>query len=349
MMVTIGIDPHKDSHWAAAVDDVGKPIADRRCRAVPDGFGELLDWARALGPTRVWIVEDCRHVSGSLERFLIDHGEAVARLAPHLMAQARSAVRERGKSDPIDALAVARGALKEGIGNLPVARLAGIELEIRLLQQHHRRLVGQRTALINDFRWHMHDLSPEMKLPARGLTSLALQNRLTRQLARMSSSARVWVARDEQRRIRELTRTINELIRDQEQLVRRAAPHLLDETGIGPITAAQLIGEIADVSRFASDAKLARIAGCAPIPVSSGRTDRHRLDRGGNRQLNNAIHTIALTRLRHDPQTALYIARQREAGKTHREALRCLKRHLVRRIYRLLTEPDHAQRTVCLT
>jgi transposase len=347
-MVTIGIDPHKDSHWAAAVDEVGKPIADRRCRAVTDGFGELLEWARGLGAERVWIVEDCRHVSGQLERFLIDHGEPVARLAPHLMAQARSAVRERGKSDPIDALAVARAALKEGIGNLPTARLAGIELEIRLLQKHYRRLVRQRTALINDFRWHLHDLSPELKLPPRGLRNLTLQNRLSRDLARMPLSARVRVARDELRRIRELTRSINELICDLQQLVRRAAPHLLAETGIGPITAAQLLGEIADVSRFATDAKLARIAGCAPIPVSSGRTDRHRLDRGGNRQLNNAIHTIALTRLRHDPQTALYFARQREAGKTHREALRCLKRHLVRRIYRLLSQPDHAPTTICL-
>jgi transposase len=348
-MVTIGIDPHKDTHWAAAVDDVGKAIADRRCRAVADGFGELLEWARRFGPERVWIIEDCRHVSGPLERFLIDHGESVARLAPHLMAQARSSVRERGKSDPIDALAVARAALKEGVENLPTARLAGIELEIRLLQQHHRRLVGQRTALINDFRWHLHDLSPELKLPARGLSSLSLQSQLSRRLARIPASARVRIARDELRRIRELTRSINELIRDLEHMVRQAAPHLLAETGIGPITAAQLLGEIADISRFATDAKLARIAGCAPIPVSSGRTDRHRLDRGGNRQLNNAIHMIALTRLRHDPQTAVYVARQRAAGKTYREALRCLKRHLIRRIYRLLTEPNRTPTTICLT
>lgn len=245
------------------------------------------------------------------------------------MAEARTTVRERGKSDPIDALAVARAALKEGIESLPTARLAGIELEVRLLQQHHRRLVGQRTALINDFRWNLHDLDPEIKPPARGLSSLSLQQQLSRLLARMPASARVRVARDELRRIRELTRSINELLCDLEQLVRQAAPQLLGETGIGPITAAQLIGEIADVSRFANDAKLARIAGCAPIPVSSGRTDRHRLDRGGNRQLNNAIHMIALTRLRHDAQTAVYFARQREAGKTYREALRCLKRHVV--------------------
>lgn len=348
-MVTIGIDPHKDTHWAVAVDEVGRERADRKCHAVSDGFGELLAWARNLDQERTWVLEDCRHVSGPFERFLIDHGERVARLAPHLMAGARSTVRERGKSDPIDALAVARAALKEGLENLPTAQLAGVELEIRLLHKHHQRLVHQRTALSNDLRWNLHDLWPELKLPARGLNAVRLQAQLARRLARADASARVRIARDELRRIRELTRTINELIHDLGQLVREAAPHLLAETGIGPITGAQLIGEIAGVDRFSSDAKLARLAGCAPIPVSSGRTDRHRLDRGGNRQLNNAIHTIAFTRLRHDPQTAVYVARQRQAGKTHREAMRCLKRHIIRRIYRLLTDPNSIPQTICLT
>jgi transposase len=348
-MVTIGIDPHKDTHWAVAVDEVGRQLADRKCRAVSDGFGELLAWARTQGDDRVWIMEDCRHVSGPLERFLIDHGEKVARLAPHLMAEARTTVRERGKSDPIDALAVARAALREGLENLPTAQLAGIELEIRLLHRHHQRLVRQRTALVNDLRWNLHDLWPELKLPARGLNSLRLQEQLARRLARAAATARVRIARDELRRIRDLTRSIAELIREMDALVHEAAPQLRAETGIGPITGAQLIGEIAGITRFASEAKLARLAGCAPIPVSSGRTDRHRLDRGGNRQLNNAIHTIALTRLRHDPQTAVYIARQRQAGKTHREAIRCLKRHLIRRIYRVLTDPRNVPQTVCLT
>jgi transposase len=348
-MVTIGIDPHKDTHWAVAVDEVGRRIADRKCRAVNDGFGEMLAWGRGLGSQRTWVLEDCRHVSGPFERFLIDHGETVARLAPHLMAAARTTVRERGKSDPIDALAVARGALKEGLETLPTAHLAGIELEIRLLHQHQQRLVRQRTALINDLRWNLHDLWPELTVPSRGLIALGLQAQLSRRLADAGTSARVRVARDELRRIRELTRTINELVREMEVLVRQAAPQLLAETGIGPVTGAQLLGEIAGVHRFASDAKLARISGCAPVPVSSGRTDRHRLDRGGNRQLNNAIHMIALTRLRHDPETAAYVARQRTAGKTHREAIRCLKRHLVRRIYRLLTAPTSIPQTVCLT
>jgi transposase len=203
--------------------------------------------------------------------------------------------------------------------------------------------------LVNDLRWNLHDLWPELKLPARGLNSLRLQQQLARRLARAAATARVRIARDELRRIRDLTRSIAELIREMDALVHEAAPQVRAETGIGPITGVQLIGEIAGITRFASDAKLARLAGCAPIPVSSGRTDRHRLDRGGNRQLNNAIHTIALTRLRHDPRTAVYIARQRQAGKTHREAIRCLKRHLIRRIYRVLTDPRSVPQTVCLT
>jgi transposase len=348
-MVTIGVDPHKDTHSAIAVDDFGRQIADQTAPAVTDGFGDLLGWARQLGDQHIWVIEDCRHVSGPLERFLLDHGETVVRLPPHLMASARRGVRERGKSDPIDALAVARAALGEGLEQLPTARLAEHELELRLLSLHRQRLVRQRTALINDLRWHLHDLWPELKIPTRSLTSLGLQTQLARRLARAQASARVLIARDELRRIRELTRFCNELYSPIAKLVRRSAPDLLAESGIGPMTAAILIGEIAGIDRFSSDAKLARIAGCAPVPISSGRSDRHRLDRAGNRQLNYAIHMIALTKLRSDPATAVYVAKQRHSGKTQREAIRCLKRHLVRRIYRLLAAPQTLETTVCLT
>ncbi len=348
-MVTIGVDPHKDAHSAVAVDELARQVAERTQPAVAVGFAELLGWARSLGPERVWVLEDCRHVSGPLERFLLDHGETVARLAPHLMANARRGVRERGKSDPIDALAVARAALQEGLDKLPTARLAGVELELRLLSLHHQRLVRQRTALINDLRWHLHDLWPELKIPTRSLTSLVLQVQFARRLSRAPASARVVIARDELRRIRELTRSTNQLYQQLHKLVAEAAPQLLAETGIGPLTAAWLVGEIAGIDRFSSEAKLARMARCAPVPVSSGRTDKHRLDRGGNRQLNYAIHMIALTKIRHDPRTALYIANQRQRSKTQHEAIRCLKRHLVRRIYQLLTAPASLPTTVCLT
>jgi transposase len=158
-------------------------------------------------------------------------------------------------------------------------------------------------------------------------------------LARAEQSARVRVARDELRRIRELTRTINELHAELRHARRELAPQLLAETGCGVLTVANLVGEIADVTRFASDGKLARAAGTVPIPASSGRTQRHRLDHGGNRQINCALHRLAVTKGRLDPESAAYLARRQAEGKTRREAIRCLKRHLARRVWHLL-QPD---------
>jgi transposase len=157
-MLTIGVDPHKQTHSAVVVDEVGVQLATCNRPARREGFGEQLAWSRSLPGDHVWVIEDCRHVSGSLERFLIDHGETIVRLPPRLMADARRGVRERGKSDPIDALAVARAALREGLETLPAARLAGPELEIRLLTVHRERLVDARTRLINELRWQLHDL-----------------------------------------------------------------------------------------------------------------------------------------------------------------------------------------------
>jgi transposase len=346
-MVTIGVDPHKRTHSAVAADQLGRQLSRRTEAAKGDGFGALLAWARALDAERVWVIEDCRHVSGALERFLLDHGESVVRLAPQLMAGAREGVRERGKSDPIDALAVARAALREGIDTLPAARLSGAELDIRLLVVHRERLVDARCRLISELRWQLHDLWPEWEIPKRALVGAGWQRQVARRLQHAAPSARVTIARDEIRRITDLTRTINQLHEQITVLVKQHASHLLAERGLGALLAGKLIGEIAGIDRFATDAKLARMAGCAPIPVSSGRTDRYRMDRGGNRQLNHALHMYAICRIRHDPQTALYIAKQRKAGKTNREAIRSLKRHLVRRIHRLLTNPSTIPTHIC--
>jgi transposase len=339
-MIVIGADTHKHSHTVAAVDAVtGRALGDRTARARRRSFDDLLRWARGVGAERVWTIEDCRHVSGALERFLLVRGERVVRVAPKLMADARRSARERGKSDVIDAVAIARAAIREGLDTLPVARLAGRELDIRLLVDHRERLVAQRTALINDLRWHLHDLWPELEIPARVLTAGCWQDRVAGRLVRADKTARVRIARDELRRIRELSRSIDTLQRDLAVLVAQLAPQLLAEPGCGVLTAAKLIGEIAGIERFATDAKLARLAGSAPIPASSGRTTRHRLDRGGNRQLNCALHRLAVTKGRLDPDTAAYLARKQADGKTRREALRCLKRHLARRVWRLLQSP----------
>jgi transposase len=345
-MIVLGADMHKSSHTIAAIAAATGEVLDEKTAAVgARACGQVLPWARALGRNRIWALEDCRHVSGSFERFLIARGERVVRVPTRLMANSRRSSYERGKSDLIDAIAVARAALVDGVETLPTAELAGPELDIRLLVDHRERLVRTRCAVNTTLPWHLHDLWPELELPGR--------SRLLRQVGhahRAASGAReqtmrVRIARDELRRLRELTQAINALEAEIADLVAHVAPQLLDEPGFGPLTAAKLVGEIAGAARFSSDAKLARAAGLAPIPVSSGRTDRHRLDRGGNRQINAAIHRVAVTRARCHAETIEFLARKKAEGKTHREAIRCLKRHLARRIWHLLRAPHPVSET----
>lgn len=232
-MVTIGIDPHKQTHSAVAVDELGVQLAVCTQRARREGFGKLLAWSGTLPGGRVWVIEDCRHVSGPFERFLIDRGETVVRLPPRLMAEARRGVRERGKSDPIDAPAVARAALREGLDTLPAARLAGPELEVGLLAVHRERLVGARTRLINELRWQLHDLWPEYAVPKRALITPKWQLKVARRLRRAQPTVRVRIATDMIRRIGELTVTINSLHDELGLLVAQVAPALLAERGLG--------------------------------------------------------------------------------------------------------------------
>src|SRR5436190_1262253 len=242
-MIVLGADTHKRSHTIAAVAAVSGELRGEMTVAVDRrGFGALLRWARGLDGDRVWALEDCRHVSGSLERFLIGRGERVLRIPTHLTANARKSARQRGKSDPIDARNVARAALQEGLESFPAAQLDGPELDVRLI-------------------------------------------------------------------------------------------------------AAKLVGEIAGAQRFATAAKLARAAGVAPIPASSGNTQRQRLDQGGNRQINAALHRVIVTRARCHQPTRDYIARRGGEGKTTREAIRCLKRYLTRHGWRLLQPPHPAPGT----
>jgi transposase len=221
----------------------------------------------------------------------------------------------------------------------PRAHLDGPELDLRLLVDHRERLVRQRVAINNTLQWHLHDLWPDLQFPGSSLFHGKWGPRIARRLARAEQTMRVRIARDELRRIGELTQTIKQLEAEIADLVAQIAPHLLCEPGFGPLTAAKLVGEIAGAHRFATDAKLARAAGIAPIPVSSGKTNHHRLDRGGNRQINATIHRVAVTRLRCHPETQDYIARKRAEGKSTKDAIRCLKRHLTRRIWHLLQAP----------
>jgi transposase len=184
-------------------------------------------------------------------------------------------------------------------------------------------------------------LCPELEasIPARSLDRSVVLERIARKLRSFGDDPRARVAREELAHIRSLTRQANTLEREITALVRAYRPALLEEDGCGALTAATLIGRTAGADRFATDSRFARQAGSAPIPASSGRRDRHRLHRGGDRQLNRALHVIAITRARIDPETRAYIQRRTAEGKTRREAIRCLKRHLARRFHKLLLTP----------
>jgi transposase len=343
-MIVIGTDTHKQTHTCVAANSAtGRLGGELTAAARKPGFRELLDWGRDLDSERIWAIEDCRHVSGNFERFLVKHGERVVRVPPKLMGESRKAERTRGKSDPIDALAIARAALREGPETLPAADLDENALEIKLLADHREDLVRARSEDQQRLRWHLHDLWPELELPAGCLDRMVWLDKVAGKLSRVEQGARVRVCRELVRSIRERTRRASELEREISALVKAEAPELVAMPGCGSLTAAKVIAETAGVERFASDAKLARLAGVAPIPASSGNRQRHRLDRGGNRQLNCALHRIAVTQGRVHPPAREFLARKQAEGKSRMEALRCLKRHLARAVWQALRASRDAE------
>jgi transposase len=341
-MVVIGADTHKRTHALAAVDEgTGRQRGARQIKAEEAGHLAAVRWARGLDDERVWAIEDCRHVSRRFEQALIAAGERVVRVAPHRMGASRRGEREPGKSDQVDALAVARAVVKDGPERFPAAHLDERAMEIRLLCDHRKDLVAERTRVQNRLRWHLLELCPELErsLGRGSLADPRQLGRVDRRLRRLPACARQRVAREQIAQLRGVTRQADALERELLVLVKAHRPQLLAETGCGALTAAPLIGRTAGAERFASDASFARQTGTAPIPCSSGQRDRHRLDRGGDRQLNHALHVIAITRARHDPATQAYLARKEAEGKTKKRAFRCLKRHLARRFHHLLSPP----------
>jgi transposase len=339
-MIVLGADTHKSSHTIAAVGmATGQALGDKTVRVGAGGFAALVMRARALDRERVWALEDCRHVSGALERFLIGRGGRVVRVSTRLMAGTRRSSRERGKSDRIDAIAVARAALAPGSRHCRARRWPGQSSTCGCWSSTASAWFARGWRSTATLRWNLHDLWPELSLPGGALFSTKWSAKIARRLARAEQTMRVRIARDELRRLRELTASIKALEAEIAELVTELAPQLVAEPGCGPLTAAKLVGELAGADRFASDAKLARAAGIAPIPASSGRTNRHRLDRGGNRQINAAIHRIAITRARCDDATRDHIARKNAEGKSNRDAIRRLKRHLARRVWNPLRTP----------
>jgi len=333
-MVVLGIDAHKRTHTVVAVDEAGRQLGVKVTQATSTAAHlELVVWADRFGAERRWAVEDCRHLSRRLEADLLGAGEVIVRVPPKMMAHARDSARTYGKSDPVDALAVARAALREP--GLPAARLDGPERELRLLADHREDLVAERTRAIGRLRWHLHELDPSWDPAPRSLTARSNLAAVAARLAPMAGMVAV-IAADITARIAALSADIKDLERQIIARVKVLAPALLAVTGVAGLTAAKIVAQTAGVTRFKSKDAYARHNGTAPLPAWSGNRVRHRLSRTGNRQLNCALHRIAVTQKRCHPPAQAYLANRAAAGSTGPEALRALKRRLSDIIYRAL-------------
>jgi transposase len=332
----VGVDTHRDQHTLAVVNaPAGAVVAQTMVRTTAHGYADALRFAeRHAGGVRVWAVEGAGHYGAGLTRYLGEHGETVLEVG----RRARGERRLRGKDDPLDAIRAARTGLAAETPTLPRSGERQEALRVLLLARRsavdaRRQALVQLRSLIVTAPEHLRE-----ELRRLPLTQLIRRcSRFRRSHSRMPDELAVVLAlRSLARRVEAATEEADALERELLGHVRALVPELLDEPGVGPIVAAQLIVSWSHRERVRSEAAFARLAGVAPLPASSGQTIRHRLSRGGDRQLNRALHTVILHRRQHDPTTRDYIARRVAEGKSARDATRILKRYLARHLYRVM-------------
>jgi transposase len=330
----VGVDPHRDSHALAVVQVVsGAIVLEATVAAGSEGYARALELVdKHAAGQRAFAVEGTGSYGAGLTRFLTGRGEQVLEVG-----RLRRERRSGGKTDALDAVRAARSVLTQ---QRPATPRAGGE------RQGLQALVAAREGAVNAKRaalCQLRDLlvtTPEpLRSQLRPLTRAQLLNQLaaTRPATRRDPELRSMLAlRSIARRVLQLTAEERQLAHEIETVTRKLAPQLLDQPGVGPHAAAQIVLSWSHRGRIANEAAFARLAGAAPIPASSGQTIRYRLDRSGDRKLNRALHMILVTRRRSHPATIAYIERRLQEGKTRREANRCLKRYLARSLYRLL-------------
>jgi transposase len=339
----VGVDTHKHTLTAAAVDPVGAVLDQRTDRAEPAGYRRLLAFGRRRVPgRRVWALEGTGGYGAGLAVFLAGHGEQVVGID----RPARPARRSGAKSDPLDAARAAREALARE--HLASPRARGTREALRVLLTCRHGAVTARTATINQPKALVVSAPAQLRSQLAGLDDDGLVGVCARLRGHPSRpvehSATVRALRSTARRILALRAEVDEVGGQPGRLVAATTPALLEVVGIGPVVAAQLLVSWSHPGRLRSEAAFAALAGAAPIPASSGKTVRYRLDRSGDRQLNRALHTMVLVRRAHHPETRAYVARRTAQGKTSKEVNRCLKRALARRPYKLLEATTQADR-----
>lgn len=333
-MGVVGIDTHKATLAACAIDDIGQVLAERTFPNEPAGFTALVTWLGEQGDISRIGLEGSAGFGAAAARFLLAAGLPAIEVPPQLSHRERQRTRRAGKSDPGDALAIARVTLREA--ELPPVRLADASRELKLLVEARDDLAAEATRVRNRLHADLVVIAPGYSAVATNLVAEKYRRAVANILRRMPG-VQAELARGRLGRLGELAIELRGLDR---QIAARVAGHpLLTLWGAGPLVTAKLVGEIGDISRFRSADAFAMLAGVAPIPASSGQTSRMRLNRGGNRQINRALHGIVLAQVRTYQPAKDFVARKRAEGKSWREALRALKRHLARIVFRLLSQP----------
>lgn len=332
-MIAVGVDTHKHWHVVVALDGVGQLLGEMVVVATSVGYRELAVWLAGLGGEVVVGIEGAGSYGAGLCQHLREVGMVVVEVE-----RPRRRDRRAGKSDHLDALLAAKRVLASDGVSTP--RASGARAALGVLLVAYRSCVEERTRLLNQLQG-LHVTAPA---PLRERIGSGNGARIAARLVRMrdrpdagmQEQTTLAVLRDLARRARQLDAQADRYRDEITSLVRKLNPTLLDESGVGPISAAKLL--VCDPARFRSEAAFARSNGTAPQPASSGQTIRHRLSRGGDRQANNAIHTIAMSRSINHAESRAYLERKISQGKTHKEAMRSLKRHVSRRLYRQLVD-----------
>jgi hypothetical protein len=336
--ITGGVDAHSDSHHAAALDERGRLLGDRPFAASVEGYRELLAWLESFGLVARVGVESTGSYAAGLVRFLVERGIVVVEVnQPHAHAR-----RRRGKSDPLDAEAAARTVLA-GEATASPKHSGGIVESIRQLRVAREGAVKANTAALNQLHGLVISAPDELRQQiaarrtARGKVALCLRLRPDRTRLHEPLQAAKLALRSIAERVRELERQIQLLDRHLAHLVATAAPRTTSLLGVSTQHAGQLLVTAGqNIERLPGEGAFARICGATPIPASSGRTSRHRLNRGGDRKANRALHLIAVCRLRYCARTRAYADRRTAEGLTKPEIIRCLKRYIARELYHTL-------------
>jgi len=335
----IGVDTHRDVHHAEIAHPSGAVIATCSVGNTSAGYAQLLRWARqhAPGPRLAACIEGTRSYGAGLTRAVAAAGLTVIECEQ----PTRKTRRGKAKSDPIDAHLAVLTALQLDAGKLPTPRADGDREALRILLCARQELTTTATAQTNRLRALLRDGDDRDRNLARASLSLTTLAALARRRLPCDASRAQAVRHAEVRRLAVALRNAAQALKanraELHAIVSDIAPGLTSRPGIGPVSAAQAIVSFSHPGRCRNEATFARLAGTSPIEASSGQITRHRLNRGGDRALNRAIHVIASTRMRCDPATIGYLARRRAEGKTDREIRRCLKRYIARQLYRALT------------